>query len=429
MAPGSPALARRPAPGIPGHSWRPCGRLALVLVLAWPLAASAQPAADGAAWWDGRVAVGGEVTASVAPNDEGFFNYTDYRHSTLRLFTATLSGSLRITSRVAALGEVRVENDDTIAASAFYVRVRPWAGRALDIQAGRIPPVFGAFARRRYGSDNPLIGTPLAYQYVTTLRRDVVPVGADALLAVRGRGWRVGYPAWHGAAGFDVGLPLVSASRWDTGVQVRAGDAGRIEAAAALTLGSLSSPLVKDDNGGRQIAGRLTWQPAPPIRLGASAAHGAFLGRTATDGLPDAAAGRSYPQRAIGLDAELSAGYWIVRGEVLVSTWRVPAIGAPPITDPLRATAVTVEGRYRLRPGWHVAARAETLTFSPLRGALHGGRSFPWDANVSRIEIGTGHAFSRHLLAKLAWQYNWREGVARPRPREGFVAAQLSAWF
>lgn len=414
---------------MPGTSWWPRGRLALALAFAWPLAASAQPPADGAAWGNGRVAVGGEVTVAAAPNDEGFFNYTDYRHSTLRLFTATLSSSLRITRGVAALGEIRVENDDTITASAFYLRLRPWAGRALDIQAGRIPPVFGAFARRRYGSDNPLVGTPLAYQYVTTLRSDVVPVGADALLAVRGRGWRVGYPAWHGAAGFDVGLPLVSAARWDTGMQVRAGDAGRVEAAAALTLGSLSSPLVKDDNGGRQIAGRLTWQPAPPIRLGVSAAHGAFLGRKATDGLPEAAARRSYPQRALGLDAELSAGYWIVRSELLVSSWRVPAIGAPPITDPLRAAAVTVEGRYRLRPGWHVAARAERLAFSPLQGALNGGRSLPWDANVSRIEIGTGHAFSRHLLAKLAWQYNWREGVVRPRPREGFVAAQLSAWF
>jgi hypothetical protein len=373
--------------------------------------------------------VGGEVTASVAPKDEGFFNYTDYRHSTLRLFTATLSGSLQVTRGIAALAEVRVENDDTLSASAFYVRLRPWAGRALDFQAGRIPPVFGAFARRRYGSDNPLIGTPLAYQYVTTLRSDVVPVGADALLAVRGRGWRVGYPAWHGVAGFDVGLPLVSASRWDTGVQVRAGDASRVEAAAALTLGSLSNPRVKDDNGGRQIAGRVTWQPSPPIRLGLSASHGAFLGREATRDLPAPAGQRSYPQRAVGLDAELSAGYWIVRSELLVSSWRLPAIGVPPITGPLRAAAVTVEGRYRLRPGWHVAARGERLAFSTLQGALGGGRSLPWDANVSRIEIGTGRALSRHVLAKLAWQYNWREGVSRPRPREGFVAVQLSAWF
>ena len=64
----------------------------------------------------------------------------------------------------------------------------------LDIQAGRIPPVFGAFARRTYGADNPLIGYPLAYQYLTSLRPDAVPATADDLLAMRARGWRASYP-------------------------------------------------------------------------------------------------------------------------------------------------------------------------------------------------------------------------------------------
>ena len=40
---------------------------------------------------------------------------------------------------------------------------------------------FGAFARRTYANDNPLIGYPLAYQYLTSLRPDAVPATADAL--------------------------------------------------------------------------------------------------------------------------------------------------------------------------------------------------------------------------------------------------------
>jgi len=35
--------------------------------------------------------------------------------------------------------------------------------------------VIGAFARQAYGRDNLVIGTPLAYQYLTSLRPDALP--------------------------------------------------------------------------------------------------------------------------------------------------------------------------------------------------------------------------------------------------------------
>src|SRR5256886_9040457 len=64
----------------------------------------------------------------------------------------------------------------------------------FDIQAGRVPPTFGAFARRAYVSDNFLIGYPLAYQYLTSLRPDAVPANADELLRSEerrvGKEWR-----------------------------------------------------------------------------------------------------------------------------------------------------------------------------------------------------------------------------------------------
>ena len=51
----------------------------------------------------------------------------------------------------------------------------PGPARRFDIQVGRIPPTFGAFPRRSYESENPLIGYPLAYQYLTSIRADAVP--------------------------------------------------------------------------------------------------------------------------------------------------------------------------------------------------------------------------------------------------------------
>ena len=84
-----------------------------------------------------------------------------------------------------------------------------------------MPPTFGAFARRTYASDNPLIGYPLAYQYLTSLRPDAHPgerrrAARQARPRLAGRSYSLGNPA------FEQGVPLVSAFRWDTGVQAHA---------------------------------------------------------------------------------------------------------------------------------------------------------------------------------------------------------------
>ena len=80
----------------------------------------------------------------------------------------------------------------TPSAYALYVRVRPWTRGAFDIQVGRIPPTFGAFPRRSYEAENPLIGYPLAYQYLTSLRAGRGPgqrrrAAADARPRVAGQ--------------------------------------------------------------------------------------------------------------------------------------------------------------------------------------------------------------------------------------------------
>ena len=47
----------------------------------------------------------------------------------------------------------------------------------------------------------------------------------------------------------------MSALRWDTGLQVRVGDRP-VAIVGAITNGSLSNPLVRDDNPGKQLAVR-----------------------------------------------------------------------------------------------------------------------------------------------------------------------------
>ena len=206
-------------------------------------------------------------TAGPCAEDGGFFNYTDYNHSLLRAVRVDLSASVKAGSHVSFLTEFRTENLSRPQPYALYVRVRPWKDRRVDIQAGRIPPTFGAFSRRTYPSDNPLIGYPLAYQYLTSLRPDALPANADELIRMRGRGWLSSFSVGNPTPA--AGLPLVDVLNWDTGVQVHAAT-DVIDAALSVTAGTLSHPLVRDDNRGRQVSGRVALQPVPGLIIGAS---------------------------------------------------------------------------------------------------------------------------------------------------------------
>jgi hypothetical protein len=370
---------------------------------------------------NGRVTISGDVSGSVGSADTGFFNYTDYDHSALRVFRVDLTTAVRLNDHVSVLGEVRTENVGPLQAYAFYLRVRPWTRRAFDIQAGRVPPTFGAFTRRIYPSENPLIGYPLAYQYPTSLRADALPINANELLAMRGRGWLSSYSIGNPVPAN--GLALASGFRWDTGVQVHAG-ADLVDATVSVTTGTLSNPLFRDDNSGRQVAGRLSARPIPGLILGASAAHGPFVSATAARGAVGDGRDGDFTQTAWGADAEYSRDYYLVRAETVFSQWTVPAVGAPVIDTPLRALASYVEGRYKIRPGLYAAARLDHLGFSELTGT---SVRATWDAPVTRLEVGGGYSVLRNLLVKVSGQHNTRDGGRVTHLN--LMAAQIVYWF
>lgn len=361
----------------------------------------------------GRLVIGGEASAAVAPRDDiAFFNYTGYEHNVTRLVRLALAARWQPAKRVAVLADVRSENFEAPSPYALYVRVSPIDEVPLDIQAGRIPPVFGRFARHAYASDNPVIGYPLAYQYLTSLRADAVPGTVADLLRMRARGWLTSYPVGNPYPA--PGLPVISAFRYDTGVQARYAP-GIFDFAAAVTTGTLSNPRVGDDNDGRQIAFRAGAQPIAGLIAGISASRGAWLD---DDVLPPEAT-RAHRQEALGIDIEYSRDRWLVRGEMIQSRWRLPSI-VPALT----ARTGFVEGRFRFHPRGFVAARADRLTFSRLPS---GGATQTWDAPVTRIEAGGGWYFKRNLVAKATWQHNRRDGGRR---REGrYLSAQMLFWF
>jgi hypothetical protein len=370
---------------------------------------------------DGHVTLGGDVSVSYGTDDPGFFNYTDYEHSALRTLRLDLSAAFKAGDHVSFLGELRSENADSVQPYALYVRVRPWADRNFDIQAGRVPPTFGAFARRTYASDNPLVGYPLAYQYLTPIRPDSLPANADDLLRMRGRGWLSNFSIGNVAP--DRGVPLVSVFRWDTGVQVHAGT-DMIDVTGSITAGTVSNPLFSDDNAGKQLAGRLALHPVPGLIAGVSYARGPFVSSTAARGAVGDGHAGEFTQTAWGADVEYSRDYYLVRFETILSQWKLPLVRTPFIPSPLESAGTSIEGRYKIRPGLYAAARLDHLGFSEVTGTQ---RTATWDAPVTRFEIGGGYSLQRNLLLKFEYQHDSRDGglVRTFNP----IAAQLVYWF
>jgi hypothetical protein len=368
----------------------------------------------------GHVVVGAEVSATIAPDDPGFFNYTSYEFSALRNLRIGVSAEVRANDRIQLLGEVRLDQGHVLETYGLYVRVRPFASRRFDVQAGRVPPTFGLMTRSSYGSGNLLIGQPLAYQYLTSIHSDAVPATVNDLLRMRGRGWLSNFPVGNATPG--PGLPLVNTARWDTGVQAH-GVAGMFELTGSVTTGSLSDPMFRDNNLGRQWAGRAVVRPAASIAVGASASRGAWLDRSLDTQIGEDAT-KHLDQIAFGGDAEYSTGRFLVRGEVLRVTWDMPRFGALQLEEPLGAISSLIEGRYKLAPGLYVAMRGDRLDFSTVPNSAGLAE---WEAQTWRVETGIGYSLTRSIVFKGVWQVNRRDG-GRVR-KDSLGAVQVLYWF
>jgi hypothetical protein len=389
----------------------------------WPEAAVAQMADPDVDHGERRVAVGGEVTVVASPReDTGFFNYTDYAINRLQSARVRLFGEWRLTSALSAIGELRSDNGADLITAHAYLRWRPSSTAGVTFQAGRIPPVFGAFSRRAYGRDNLTLSQPLGYQYLTSLRPDALPATTDDLLRMRGRGWEPSFPI--GADTVRAGIPLVSLATWDTGVEAT-WHRGALELAGAVTRGSPAVPVVRETNGSLALSGRAAWADDTGLTVGVSAARGQWTEDVVLD---LTARGRQTPafQTVLGGDVEYGSGPWLVRGEWMHARFDLPIVAAASVAV-LSADALFVEGRYRIHPRWQLAGRADYLTFSDIRGSSIESAASPWDAPTTRVEGALGIRITRAFEVRAGLQQNWRSG-GRVR-RLMLPAVSLLYWF
>jgi hypothetical protein len=347
-----------------------------------------------------------------------FFNFGENPFHAVRI---RLLATGRVHEHITAFAELLSDDADAPRLFGGFVRLSDPGGRDLHVEVGKIPLHIGAFPNRSYAIKNNLIGSPLVYQYKIDVRDDQLPTEPEDLAANRGRGFFTSFlgPGLSGVGSDDgSALPILYENCWDFGA-VFLGTASPAEFAVGITNGTAGAPVNTDNNDGKQVLGRVGLVPAPWVRLGVSAARGAYLIRDLEDDLPAGRTVTDYNQVLAAADLELSYDRAVVYGEYVWNRFEQPFVGD------LDLASWYLEGKVALLPGWYVAGRYSRLTFDEI--TLTGGSVTRWDAPVWRREIGIGFKPSKMLLAKLVHQETHVE--VTPRHVEAFMAAQLAVVF
>lgn len=337
----------------------------------------------------------------------GDSNYDAYG---LRVF---LDGN--VNDRLNVFGQVVLRDGATPYVDGAYVLFTPFPARDTHLIAGKIPWPIGTYGPRTYSNKNPLIATPLMYQYHTTLLWYEIVPSADALLATAGRG-QYGVDYFGYAEG--KGMPIVDDSYWDVGITAT-GSEGVFEYSMGVTAGTPGwGSTTSDENSGKTIMGRVGLAPVPGVRFGVSGAMGPYLIEGLNAQLPPEQDVNNYYQTLGMVDLELAAGHAELRAEGAWNTWQTPTVGD------LQVTTGYVEARYSLPIGLYAAGRLDGMRFSDIADSAGAMRS--WDSNITRWEIGAGYRIDRNVTTKLVYQHTNLEGS---EIEPSLVGAQASISF
>lgn len=224
--------------------------------------------------------------------------------------------------------------------------VRYILSRALVFDAGKIQPIVGAFAARRFSNRNPLIGAP---------------------------------------DGYSLSYPL--------GVEV-SGESHRFDYRAALiSLPPAHESYVPLPAERLRPAVGVGFSPMTGLHIGGSFTAGSYLNTSFTAAQLRSTVWSDYTQRVFAVDAAFSRGYLETHFEAARGTYEVPG----------RAMAIMGytyygEAKYTLTPRFFLAARLERNNYPFIRAF---GNS--WTAKLTDFvdgEAGAGYRLTAMTLLK-----------------------------
>ena len=276
----------------------------------------------------------------------------------------------------AETGPARYEEGGELYVTQYGTRWSP--NDAFVLEAGKMTHVVGTFSSRHLSFRNPLVGSPDGYALV--------------------------YPF---------------------GVKV-SGSASILDWRAAV----LSKPLTHEDytvepsHAPRPAVGAgIT--PFVGFRLGASATVGPYLNRDLAPTLLAGRGWRSYRQRLVAADLQLSRGYFEAFAELAHGSYDVPG------GEPIAGLTWYVESKYTFTPRFFAAVRVERNDYPYIMPY----NDFGWIADKSDftdVEMGVGVRLTASTLAKLSLRADhWvpNPNPFAPQSSGRAVAFQLSQTF
>lgn len=282
-----------------------------------------------------------------------------------------------------------------------YVVHQPFESEQLFAQIGKIPTPEGSWGPRTYADQNPLIGSPLAYTWQTTLSSSAIPVDIDDLVARKGQATSA--PAYTDGGGTLRGVAgpqtvLLYDNCWNDGVAVLGTRSG-IEYQVAVTLGTSGTPINGvDTNDDLALHARLGWSPVPEVVVRGSWTRGAYMHRGAEPYLPAGNTANDYDQELWMLSLELSRGYFVFHGEFVAGRF-----DSPVRADGLGVNSGYAELQYKFAVGWTAAMRYDTIRFEEVETS---SGTTAWDQDLDRVEAGISFDVSRDLIVKGVVQTN-----------------------
>jgi class 3 adenylate cyclase len=292
-----------------------------------------------------------------------------------------------------------------------YVRVTPFPGTDVSVQAGKFVSPFGNWPQRHHSSADPFIRPPLPYDYRTMVSSEYPPESVDDLLA-----WKDEPEVWR-----PVGAPPVWGAPYQVGAMVLGAWKGASFRLAVMNSAPSSEPgewnsIGTGEHGPSWVA-HAGWQVAPSFRVGASYNTGSYLADNLGSPLPPGRERSDYAQELWGFEAAFTRGLVEARAELLLDRWEVPYVAGD-----ARDVSYYVETKVKLTPGLFAAARYNAIRFNEI--ARGDGTLEAWDYDVERVQIGAGYRLSRTTEVRAEYMANFT--AAPPDGDDDLLAVRWS---
>jgi len=290
----------------------------------------------------------------------------------------------------------------------YAVRFGLGSSGRCNLQVGKFATVIGNWVPRHDEWQNPFVGAPLPYEYVTGIYDRAAAVSPKDLV-IDGEEEDYEYNPIIWGPSYSTGMSFSGRNgRFDYAVEVKnGGPSSRPESWSWRHLG-FAHPA---------YSARVGFRPDMRFNLGFSASESVYLLPVAARTIPPGARLGDYRERLFGQDFSFEWHQVQLWAELFEAEFDLPQLGRA------RSLAGYVEIRYKLTTELSTALRINRQVFSTIDDA---GVATPWGENLTRVDGAMLYRFSP--AAQLKLQASAKQTAEDHHPRLSY-AAQLTLRF